>query len=141
MPVLTYDPGEVSVTIGPDTIFGLSSGVMVRVEHNQPTFTPYYGTQGEASRAAVRDQSGMVTIRTAATSPQNDILDLITRVDHIVAPNVTLPILIRDASGRFLAAGVDSYLKQRPTREMSNEVTELEWQFEVPVLEVFQGGN
>lgn len=141
MSVNTYDPGEVEVILGPDILFGLSSGVMVRVERNQPLANPYYGTQGEASRAMVRDQSGKITIRTATTSPQNDILDLATRLDYALAPNVTLPILVRDASGRALFAGADSYLTTYPTREFSNEVTELEWVFEVPALEAFQGGN
>lgn len=138
---LTYDPGEVEVIIGDETLFGLAAGVMVRCEENQPRANPYYGTQGEASRAMVRDRSGKVTVRTAATSSQNDLLELITRVDLVLAPNTTPPILIRDASGRFVCTGPECYLVTPPVRELSNEVTELEWVFEVPDMLMIQGGN
>lgn len=140
MTLYTYDPGDVEVIVGTVACFGYASGAMVRVEPNSDRANPYRGTQGEQSRAIVRDQSGRITVRLAATSPANDLLDAQSKVDFATASGEVF-ILVRDLSGRGLHEGEDAYLVREPSRDYSDEVGELEWVFECPKLRSFQGGN
>lgn len=137
---LTYDPGEVEVILGTQAVFGFASGVFVRIEPNADRATPYMGTRGEHSRAMNRDGSFTVTIRTQSTTPANDLIDLLTRVDEVTASG-ELPLLVRDNSGTTTFIGRDAYLQSPPSREFGDEVTELEWGFYVPRVDFVQGGN
>jgi len=114
--------------------------VMVSAEWNADLKTPYVGSAGEQASAVVRDRSGKVTVRLAATALQNAALEAVSALDRI-AGNVPGPMMCRDQSGFSWHECDDAYLLKRPKRDYSDVVTELEWVFYCPELRGFNGGN
>ena len=140
MPERTYNPDDVSFIWGAVAAEGYAAGVMIRVEWNQPQSNYHRGTKGESSRAVVRDRSGRITVRLASTSPTNVLFDAQALVDEVTGRG-TYPAAIIDASGTTIFAADTVSLQQRPPREFSDQITEIEWVFEAAVLIGVHGGN
>jgi len=138
--MLTYDPSQVSVIFGGQPITGFADGTFVQLERDEDAYALSIGIDGEGTRAKSNNKSGKATLTLQQSSPSNDYLTGIAKLDELRNAGV-LPLLIKDNSGRTLAMAEKAYIVKLPASEFSREVSEREWIIQTDRLELFVGGN
>lgn len=130
----TYDVEKLSILLNEREVYGLAEGSVVSVERNQDFFINHTGVRGEVSRAVVRDNSGLITIRLQMTSPfcgvieRMKTLDAVMQVGGIGAPPVvTFRVVDPSSNVQVMASYV--WLQSQGTIEWSNEVGVMEYRF------------
>ena len=83
MPVHTYDPANVIVSIGGTPMSGFADGTFVMVSRDEDIFSKVSGADGEVSRAKSNNRSGSLTLTLMQTSMSNDVLSAIAVLDEI----------------------------------------------------------
>ena len=143
--VRTYDPKAVALIVGGVPIGGFADGTFLKVSRSSDSFTKITGVDGVVSRSHIHDRSGECTITLAQTSPSNDILSALYKVDEESNAGV-VPILIKDnnptlgsVGSTFVAA--KAWIRKLPDAEYAKEVSNRDWVFDVDDFEIFEGGN
>lgn len=128
----TYDPGDITILINDQEVFGFAEGDMVTVEKNSPHFNVHVGTRGETTRAAIKDNNYTVTFRLQQTSPFVKYIEQLKAVDNVASVPPVATITIKDPSGYDGLVNVgQAWLMEDPTRSWGNEVGVREYQFYV----------
>ena len=140
MPVRTYDPKLVILTVGGIPLSGYADGTFISIERSSETFTKISGADGFVSRAKSNDRSGALTVTLAQTSPANDILQAIARQDELTNTGV-VPVMCKDLSGRSTFFSANGWIQKPPTAEFSKEVSNREWVIDLADLDMNFGGN
>lgn len=140
MPTPTFRPQDVTVVFAGIPISGFAKGTFVSWARNSDSFTPSVGSAGEGGRAASGDKSGSVTLTTMQTSPVNGVLSALAKADEETGDGVGL-LAIKDLSGLSIITGPEAWLRKPADGELSNELTNREWIFDMIELEIFDGGN
>lgn len=136
----TYNPKRVQLAIGPHIVTGFADGTFIQVDRNADQFQVVVGADGEAARAASADKSGTVTVTLMQTSASNDFLSAALNTDELTNLN-TMPLLMKDISGRTLVQAAEGWVKKYATIEMGKEIVSREWVFETGELLITEGGN
>ncbi len=136
----TYNPGQVSVTFGPNILSGFGDGSITTVVRNEDTWTHKKGTDGKGTRSKSNNKGGIITVTLDQASSANAVLSTIAKVDELSATQI-LPIVVRDASGNTLHTGEEAWIAKPPDSELGRESLDREWTFQVDDLEMFDGGN
>jgi hypothetical protein len=136
----TYNPKKVQLAIGPHIVTGYADGTFIQVDRNADQFAVVVGADGEAARSASADKSGTVTVTLMQTSASNDFLSLALSTDEQTNLN-TMPLLLKDISGRTLVQAAEGWVKKYATIELGKEIVSREWVFETGELLITEGGN
>jgi Protein of unknown function (DUF3277) len=135
-----YDPKNVSVVIGGQTISGFTDGTFLMAERNEQMFTLKVGVDGIGTRAKSNNQSGKVTITLHQSSPSNDYLSGLVQSDELANTGV-IAILIRDNLGTTLVSALTAWFQKFANVEDGKEVANRVWVLETDTLLTFVGGN
>ena len=140
MPVRTYDPKQVVLTVGGFPVSGFADGTFIKVMRDNDTFTKISGADGEVSRAKSNDRGGNIEITLAQTSLSNDVLTGIALADELSNDGV-VPVLVKDIGGTSTFVSAFGWIRKPPDSEYSKEVGERLWIMDLADLDIFTGGN
>jgi hypothetical protein len=133
-----YDPGLVTLTIGPYTITGYHSGTFIRVARTNPTWKHEKGAQGHGVRTRSRDKSGSVVFTIQGTSPSNADLRTVCIADENTLRPEPLPVMMKYGGplddGAVIFAGKEAWLEKPADHEFADEHTPIEWNLVVDDL-------
>lgn len=128
----TYDPGDLTILLNDQEVYGFAEGEMVTVEKNEAHFNVHVGTRGETTRAAIRDNNYTVTFRLQQTSPFIEYIEKLKAVDNIASIPPVATITIKDPSSYDGLVNVgQAWLMEDPSRSWGNEVGVREYTFYV----------
>ena len=141
MAVKTYDPREVIVTFGGIPLTGFADGTFITVSRASERFTKAVGADGEVARSRNNDNTHEVTLTLIQTSPSNNYLSIIARVDKIMNMGVKA-LSITDLSGSTLFFWNEAWINNDPDVEFNKEIGDRAWVFNTgQVKEDFIGGS
>jgi len=139
MPLRTYDPKDIIVTIGGVPMSGFADGTFVNVERDNDMFTKVSGADGEISRAKSNDKGGVLTLTLSQTSMSNDVLSGIAVADELTNSGV-VPIFVKDINSLSTFVSAFGWVKKQPAAEYGKVINNREWVVDLADLEVFIGG-
>lgn len=84
----TYNPKDVIIVISGRAITGLADDSFVGVEKTEDGFTEYVGAKGEVSVAINANETGVIRLTVASTSPSISYLNSLANRRSIVSANV-----------------------------------------------------
>lgn len=133
MGVKTFDFKKVALTINNQIVSGFADGTGINVEFNEDQFSLSVGSDGEAIRSDMNNESGSMTITLQASSAFNAVLSGLSKAKTIFDAQV------KDTNGDTLAAG-EFWVKTRPSVEFGREAADREWVLETGALKMDVGG-
>jgi len=139
MPVKSYDPKEVVVTIGGVPMQGFADGTFVTINRISDAFTSVAGADGEIARAKSNDKRGELTLTLMQTSLSNDVLSGIAVIDENTNGGV-VPVIVKDLSGTTTYFSGTGWIRKVPDSEFGKEISNREWVLELADMDVFVGG-
>ena len=140
MPVRTYDPKQVLISVGGIPMSGFADGTFATFERSSDTFSKVSGADGIVSRAKSNDRSGTFTFTLAQTSPANDFLSGFAFLDESKNLGI-VPILVKDSAGATLLLSAYGWVKKPPKVEYGKEITNREWVMDCADSDFFIAGN
>jgi hypothetical protein len=140
MPVKTYDPKEVAVTVGPYELSNFADGSFITVERDEDSFSLQVGTDGEGTRSKTNNRSGTITVRLMQSSDSNSILDSYKKLDEF-SNSGQFPLFIKDNSGTSFHSAESAWVQKEPSSEYDREALEREWVIRTDNIQSNHGGN
>lgn len=140
MGVKTYDPQQVSLSLGGQIASGFADGTFINIERDEDTFTKVSGADGEVSRAKSANTAALLTLTLAQTSPYNDILSAFAALDELDGSGI-VPMILKDGSGRTVASSAAAWIRKPPAAPFGKEVDNREWAIDLGKTLFFIGGN
>jgi hypothetical protein len=125
MPVKTYSPGDVALSIGGNIITGYADGTFITVERETDAMTKVVGSDGEVSRTRSANYSGMLTLTLKQTSDGNRILGAYLLDDESDGSGVFDVLLADNLDNKIFSS--EGWCRKGPNEEFSNEETNREW--------------
>jgi len=126
MGVKSYDPAEVSLTVGAVQIGGYIQGTGIEFDFAEDRWKKSVGITGEVVRSKSNDKTGTVTIHLMQTSSSNDVLNGFLLADDAGNAGVVPFALVDINSGTTIAAG-ESWVKKPPKVDFGAEASERMW--------------
>ena len=139
MPIKTYDPKSVIITVGGVPMQGFADGTFVTVNRLNDSYSRHAGADGEVARAKSNDRRGEMTLTLAQTSLSNDILSGILVLDEKRNRGV-VPIAVKDLSGTTTFFSGTGWIRKPPDSPFGKEIDNREWVFDLAEVDVFIGG-
>lgn len=119
----TYNPKDVIVVVGGRAITGLADESFVAAEKLEDGFTEYVGAKGEVSIAENANETGVIRITVASTSPSISYLNGLANRRTITATNV-----IDMNTNGVRAGGTQSIVRKPATAEWGKEIGNREYE-------------
>jgi hypothetical protein len=140
MGVKTYDPQQVSLSMGGQIASGFADGTFISVERDEDTFNKVTGADGQVSRSKTANKSATLTLTLAQTSPFNDILSALAAADEVSSTGV-FPVILKDNSGTTIVSSGAGWIRKPPTSGFGKEIENREWVIDMASTIFFVGGN
>jgi len=140
MAVKTYDPKQVIIIIGGNTMTGFADGTFVIVARNEDGWSLQIGTDGEGTRSKSNNKSGTVTFTLMQSSDSNQILSALAALDELSNAGA-VPIMVKDNSGESLYIAETAWIRKYADSEFAREAGPREWVLETDVLVPNIAGN
>ena len=140
MPVHTFDPATVIVSIGGTPMSGLADGTFVMVSRDEDIFSKVSGADGEVSRAKSNNRSGSLTLTLMQTSMSNDVLSAIAVLDEISNTGI-VPVFVKEIGTSTILMAGEGWVKKMPDVSYSKEIENREWVLDLAIVNMFEGGN
>lgn len=128
MPVNTYDPKKVIISLGGVPITGYADGTFVTIDAPNDLFTSTSGADGNVSRTKSNDYRNEVTITLKQSSLSNDYINSLAELDRIANIGAR-PLQINDLSGTTLFFWDAVWVQTYPSVEFGKEEGERAWVF------------
>ena len=129
----TYDPSQVTVTIGGVT---LTNWEKIEVERNEERWKLKAGSSGEVARAKNSNQIGKITITLDQTANKQGQLSAIFISDALIS------VAIADLSGASVHVMPEGVCQNVPKSEYAkNETSDRAWIFEGALTDHIVAGN
>ena len=138
-PLASYNPADVTVSVGGGTITGFADGTFVLVAMDEDAFTKQQGADGEGGRSKSNNYGGSITITLMQTSDGNDILSSLALADRLTSAGL-FPIMVKDSNGRSLAVAENAWVRKSADAEYGKELGSREWVIDTDNLQSFVGG-
>lgn len=132
MPIVTYSPGDVALSIGGNLMSGYADGTFVTVEREVDGMTKVVGADGEVSRTRSANKSGSLTLTLKQTSDSNRILGAYLAADEEDGSGV-IDVLCSDNLGNKVFAA-EGWIRKVPNIELSSEQTNREWALDLATI-------
>lgn len=139
MSLKTFDPKEVSITLGEFILRGFADE-MISVVRDNPAWEMVVGADGEATRVKSNDRSGTITITLQQSSPSNDDLSGLALSDELSNSGLR-PFYMRDNLGTSIYTAITCYIEQIPEASYGKSVNDRVWVLKTDNLIGFLGGN
>jgi hypothetical protein len=138
--VRTYDPAEVSLTIGAYHVSGFASGTFIKVTRSGDAFTKERGADGTVDRKNNNIYDFELEFSLRRTSPYNGIFSGLLAADQQTNEGV-LPVTISDGSGYSLFFAADAWIRKDPDGEYADALGNYTWKWDTGLGSNFLGGN
>lgn len=127
-----YDPGLVTLIVGPFTMIGFHSGTFIKAARNNPKWKHEKGAKGTGVRTRSYDNSGYIELTLQSTSPSNADLRSICKTDEDAnAKPETVGALLKyggpDDDGPVIISGTDAWIEMMADVEFADEHTPRVW--------------
>ncbi len=139
MPVKTYDPKQVVLSIGGVSMGGYADGTFINITSLNDAYATKAGADGEIARAKSNDNRGELVLTLLQTSLSNDILSAIYTLDQVSNEGV-VPILLKDLSGLTTYFSGAGWIRKLPDASFEKEISNREWTFDLADMNAFVGG-
>lgn len=136
----TYDPKQVALSVNGISIGGYADGTFIMVERSNDAFSKVSGADGIISRAKSNDLSGTITITLAQTSPSNDILSALAKLDEMTNSGI-FAVAVADFSGSTVCGAAFAWIRKSSNAEFSKEIGNREWVIDCADLDMIVAGN
>ena len=130
MALKTYDPSQLSITIGGSLISDKSWNT-VAIARDEDSWTFSTGTNGEQTRTKNLNKLGTITLTLPQTSDANDILS----AAELVGSPITCALI--DKSGRTVVTMPQGTVMKPADTEFAKESGEREWMIKGDVPDPF----
>ena len=125
----SYVPSAVEASLFGIEVTGFSPSSIVTIEKDEPTFTFERAMDGSATAVVDKFAPYRVTLHLMSTSSDNNWFHLIYKLFEKYGIEFKMPLLIKDKSGDTSFFSTDVFFETVPPRELSNEITTVEWSF------------
>lgn len=122
--VTTYSPDQVTLTVGGYQVTGWDNLTITR---RVKGFTPIYGIRGKNTRVKNVDTSATIAVTLIQTSPSNDVLTTIHRLD-LQEGTGRISLLLKDSSGESVFSSNEAYITGYPVVSYSGDFTYRNWE-------------
>ncbi len=139
MTVKSYDPKSVYVSYAGNLLTGYADGDFISAKRNTDNQSLVIGADGDGCFVKNNDKSGEVTLTLLRSSPSNDILSALYKVQELTP--VPQPLFAKDGLGTSIVSSAKALIKKIPDLTFSKEMNTAEWVFVVADLDIFVGGN
>ena len=124
---------------------GYGEDEVMSLEWEEDQFTAFVGADGEVSRAQTNNGLATVTLTYAHTSPANDRLTAILKLD-LVTPNGAGAGMFqaRDSNGRMVVSSERAWVMAYPSVTLGKTIQTLEWKIQLAdagTIATFIGGR
>ena len=130
----SFDPKEISLTLGTHIVSGYADGTFAAFAQNRDTYALTVGADGEGTRVKSNDRSGRLTITLLKSSSSNAVLSALANSD------AQSPCILKDNNGSTLTSAANAWLVRQADYEYSNEETTVEWIIESDSWDNLVGG-
>jgi hypothetical protein len=119
----TYNPKEVTLSVGALLISGYSDGTFIKAALSDPDlYKVHVGSHGEVARTKNNNKMGYITITLKQTSPSNAKLDLLKN-----SPTPVPVLLKNNSDSKFIATAANGWVSKDPDQEFGAEESKVEW--------------
>ena len=125
----SYDPSQVVISIGGQTVSGFADGTFITVSRNNPTWSLTSGASGETCRAKSNDWSGTIELTLMQSSSMNNFLSAKMLLDEL-SNNGKFAFNLLDADGTTLVSALECWVQQAPSVEYGKELSDRTWTLE-----------
>lgn len=141
MALYHYSPKDVSINIaGVFDIQGFVDGTFINLTRDVKPFDSVRAMDGEVARVYRKDESYMLELTLAQSSPSNNILSTIYNID--VATQVgKFPIIIKDNRGSTTFFSLTAWIEDIPQVSFGNDIQPRVWKLRCTQSALYIGGN
>lgn len=137
---LNYDPKRIMISVGALVVTGFIDGTFVTITPDGDNFSMYKGADGMISRANLNPSTAILKISLAQTSPANDVLSDMMKVD-ITTSQSTFPIVVQDLSGTTMHTAASCWIIKQPEQKFGKNINAIEWEIQLTGYTGHIGGN
>jgi hypothetical protein len=137
-----YDPKQCAVTFANVQLTGWADGDFITIANASDAFTAQVGTDGEVTRSRTNNNMATITIRTMQSSPVNDLLSALHRMD-LLLPNGAgvAPFQLQDLNGTSDYFAEHAWIVKAPDAKFGREAAEREWTLTAAEIDRRDGSN
>lgn len=141
MTLYNYDPKAVNIVWG-IPFSGFADGTFLRVEFNEDAFSLSVGSDKDATRARVNNDSGRFTVTLKQASLTNQFLSFAHEADKASPTGDGIqPMMVKDNSGTSLHTAEFCWIVKSAPAEYAREPGAREWIFETDIMINNVGNN
>lgn len=140
----SFDVNSLTILVGPVLIdSGFAEDDVVKVEPGGDDWNVVVGADGSVARAKSNDRTAKVTIRLLQTSPKNDQLSALRRLDaNTIGGAAAYEFKLRDRGGTTKVSAARAFILGRPKEVTFGKTIKMrEWTVFLPDEDQFVGGN
>ena len=136
------DPRAYAISLAGIQLDGWADGDFMNIENESDSFTDVVGTDGEVTRMRVLDERATVTFTTQQSSPVNDTLSALLRLDKLAMNGAGVGAFsMRDLNGTSSYFAEHAWIAKRPAAGFGREVKMREWKIRCADMDANDGSN
>lgn len=139
MAVKTFDPNQLTISIGAHIASGFSPDTMLTVEMADVVFNTAVDANGNSYRYKVNNNDGIVTLSILDGSPTNNVLSTFYNTDRQTNAG-TFYFMIKDNLGSTLIESAGAYVESVPPVSFGTDVNTRDWVIRITNAGWFVGG-
>lgn len=124
MSTSTYDPKDVTATVGGTYLTGFSED-MVEIEKTENNFETKVGAQGDVVRTKVNNPLGTIKVTLLPSSPQVSYMDKLASSGKLVPVSV-----IYSGTPKETTTATEAYVTKPANRTYGNEAADREYEIQ-----------
>lgn len=139
MATKSFDPNQLTITIGSHIANGFASGTFIDVVKDDKQYETEVDANGNSYRYKINNNNVTVTLTLAQGSNTNDVLSTFMNLD-IQANTGVFPIMIKDNLGSTLISSKGAYVDTAATAAMGTSGNNRVWIIKATEAGFFIGG-
>jgi hypothetical protein len=141
----TYNLAMVKILLGGVPMDGFGESDALSFEANSDLFESAVGADGEVTRSATNDRSGVITLTLMSTSKANDWLNTwlskSKTVELTLGAGDKFEIYVKDLNSLDTLIAADAYIQKEPTSTYGRNAAEREWTIYAANVSTIFGGS
>ena len=137
--IKTYNPKEVTISLGPHIVTGYAEDSFVTIEPNTDGITKKVGCDGEVVRSISPDKTYNINLVLLMASDTCKWLQERLDQDRETGDGI-FPILIKDLKGGMVFSSDSAWVVRAASRQFSREAPNREWQIATGEADLVEAG-
>lgn len=117
----TYDPDNVSLTVGTIVVTGFAGGTDIAVTPSSDSASKKVGSRGDVIFNIRRDESAQLRFTLMRSSPSNPLLQVVNKARQVVK------VLLKDNTSGEIVQAAHGIVMRRPDTAHGDEAADKEW--------------